>query len=147
MKRFHVHIVVDNVAKSINFYSKLFGQAPTKQRDDYAQWMLEDPQVNFALSTHGGTLGVDHLGLQVNTDEDLRALRAMAHTGTGAESLDADEIDCCYARSRKFWLVDPQGLAWEHFHTLSDIEDFGTDRNNGNMAFCAGSGGTATGCC
>lgn len=120
MKRFHVHVHVDDLAKNIAFYSAMFKQAPARTEGDYAKWMLQDPPVNFAISTRGDKPGVDHLGIQVETDEELQALKAQALEADMA-LLDEGETTCCYARSGKYWLTDPQGIAWEQFHTLDHI--------------------------
>jgi lactoylglutathione lyase len=123
MKRFHVHVHVDDLAKSVAFYSKLFAAQPTRTESDYAKWMLDDPRINFAISTRGGALGVDHLGFQTDSVEELADLKARADA---ADMLVANsgETTCCYARSEKHWVTDPQGVAWEHFHTLADIPVF-----------------------
>ena len=124
MKRFHVHAHVENLGQSIAFYSRLFGADPTRTENDYAKWMLDDPRVNFAISTRGGgKTGVDHLGLQTDTEEELVELKDHARAADMA-LLDEGETTCCYARSDKYWLTDPQGIAWEHFHTLSSIPTF-----------------------
>jgi catechol 2,3-dioxygenase-like lactoylglutathione lyase family enzyme len=123
MKRFHVHVHVQDLARSIDFYSKLFGAEPARVEGDYAKWMLDDPRVNFAISTRGAEPGVDHLGIQTDDPEDLAALKARAEAADMA-LLDEGETTCCYARSEKHWVTDPQGIAWEHFHTLSDIPVF-----------------------
>ncbi len=123
MKRFHVHVHVEDLAKNIAFYSAMFKQAPARTEGDYAKWMLEDPPVNFAISTRGDKPGVDHLGFQVETDEELQTLKAQAQEADMA-LLDEGETTCCYARSDKYWLTDPQGIAWEQFHTLDHIPVF-----------------------
>jgi catechol 2,3-dioxygenase-like lactoylglutathione lyase family enzyme len=123
MKRFHVHMHVDDLAKSIAFYSKLFAAEPARVEPDYAKWMLEDPRVNFAISTRGGKAGVDHLGFQVEEAGELAELKARARRADMA-LLDEGATTCCYARSDKHWITDPQGVAWEHFHTLGNIPLF-----------------------
>lgn len=123
MKRFHVHVHVDDLAKNITFYSAMFNQAPARTEGDYAKWMLEDPPVNFAISTRGTAVGVDHLGIQVDNNEELEGLRSNAAKADMA-ILDEGETTCCYARSDKHWVTDPQGIAWEHFKTMSDIAVF-----------------------
>ena len=123
MKRFHVHSHVEDLGQSIAFYSKLFGAEPTRVESDYAKWMLEDPRINFAISTRGGKSGVDHLGLQTDNEEELAELRERARAADLA-LLDEGEVSCCYARSDKYWLTDPQGIAWEQFHTLGNIPVF-----------------------
>lgn len=123
MKRFHVHVHVGNLAKNIGFYSAMFNQPPTRTEADYAKWMLEDPPVNFAISTRGATPGIDHLGIQVGSADELEALKDSARAADMA-LLDNGETTCCYARSDKYWLSDPQGIAWEQFHTLDSIPVF-----------------------
>lgn len=144
MKRFHVHVHVADLAQSVAFYSKLFGAAPTRQESDYAKWMLEDPRLNFAISARGATPGVDHLGLQTDSAEELVALKDQARAAELA-LLDEGETRCCYARSEKHWLTDPQGLAWEQFHTLEDIPVFGG--REPATACCAARSSSNNACC
>jgi catechol 2,3-dioxygenase-like lactoylglutathione lyase family enzyme len=123
MKRFHVHVSVPDLAASIRFYSTLFGTGPAVVKTDYAKWMLEDPRVNFAISERGGKTGINHLGLQTDSDEELEALSGQlqqANLGTQTER----EVACCYARSNKYWVTDPTGIAWETFHTLGAVPTF-----------------------
>ena len=123
MKRFHVHAHVEDLQASIAFYSKMFATEPARVEHDYAKWMLEDPRLNFAISTRGGKPGVDHLGIQTDTEEELEGLKAQA-AAADMTLLDVGETSCCYARSDKYWLTDPQGIAWEQFHTLATIPVF-----------------------
>ena len=123
MKRFHVHANVEDLPASVAFYSKMFAAEPTRLEADYAKWMLEDPRINFAISTRGGKPGVDHLGFQTDTDDELAELKARAEAAD-MTLLDEGATSCCYARSDKHWVTDPQGIAWEHFHTLSNIPVF-----------------------
>ena len=123
MKRFHVHVHVDDLAKSVGFYSRLFAAEPTRVEVDYAKWMIEDPRINFAISTRGNKPGLDHLGFQVDDDAELAELKARAESADMAV-LDEGATTCCYARSEKHWVTDPQGIAWEHFHTLGNIPVF-----------------------
>jgi len=123
MKRFHVHLHVNDLAQSIGFYSQLFAAEPVRTESDYAKWMLEDPPVNFAISTRGQGAGIDHLGIQTDDAGELQALKARAEAADLA-LLDEGATTCCYARSEKHWVTDPQGVAWEHFHTLGDIPVF-----------------------
>lgn len=123
MKRFHVHLHVDDLARSVGFYSGLFATEPARLEGDYAKWMLEDPPVNFAISTRGTQPGIDHLGIQTDDPAELAAMKARA-AAAGMALLDEGETTCCYARSDKHWVTDPQGIAWEHFHTLADIPVF-----------------------
>jgi catechol 2,3-dioxygenase-like lactoylglutathione lyase family enzyme len=126
MKRFHVHVSVDDLARSIRFYSSVFGVGPAVEKSDYAKWMLDDPRINFAISHRGGKPGVNHLGLQVDTAEELATLRAQVAKAEIAAD-DEPAAQCCYALSDKYWIEDPQGVAWETFHTLGDIPVFGND--------------------
>ena len=126
MKRFHMHIAVDNLQDNIHFYSALFGTEPTISKPDYAKWMLDDPLINFAISARGAKPGLDHVGIQVDSDESLYEINqrlAQAHL-PAAEQKSAQ---CCYAASNKYWTVDPQGIAWEAFHSLTTIPTFGQD--------------------
>lgn len=124
MKRFHVHVHVEDLARNIEFYSKMFGAQPARIESDYAKWMLDDPAVNFAISTRGeGRVGLDHMGIQVDNAQDLQAMKAQAEAAD-LSLLDEGATTCCYARSDKHWIVDPQGLPWEHFQTLGNIPTF-----------------------
>lgn len=137
MKRFHVHAHVEDLQASIAFYSTMFGAAPTRTEGDYAKWMLDDPRINFAISTRGGKPGVDHLGIQTDSEQELAELKARAQAADLA-LLDEGETSCCYARSEKHWVTDPQGIAWEHFHTLNDIPVFSeAAAADENSACCA----------
>jgi lactoylglutathione lyase len=141
MKRFHVHAHVEDLQASIAFYSKMFGAEPTRVETDYAKWMLEDPRVNFAISNRGGTVGVDHLGIQADTAEELAELKDRAEAAD-MTLLDVGETSCCYARSDKHWVTDPQGIAWEHFRTLDNIPVFSEAPKNeapASSACCAAS--------
>jgi catechol 2,3-dioxygenase-like lactoylglutathione lyase family enzyme len=124
MKRFHVHVAVDDLEANIRFYSSVFGAAPTVRKPDYAKWMVEDPRINFAISQRGAKAGVDHLGFQVESEEELTALREQVAAAEIA-ALDQPDAQCCYARSDKYWITDPQGIAWETYRTLGQAEIFG----------------------
>jgi catechol 2,3-dioxygenase-like lactoylglutathione lyase family enzyme len=143
MKRFHLHVHVDDLAASVAFYTKLFASEPTRVEADYAKWMLDDPRVNFAISTRGSRSGVDHLGFQVDDASELAELSERARAADMA-LLDQGETKCCYARSDKHWVVDPQGIAWEHFHTLDSAPVYGESRqelpSKGAASCCAPSG-------
>ncbi|MBE2264508.1 MAG: glyoxalase/bleomycin resistance/dioxygenase family protein [Burkholderiaceae bacterium] len=123
MKRFHVHLHVDDLTRNITFYSALFGHEPARTEGDYAKWMLQDPPVNFAISTRGSRAGLDHLGFQVESADELDTLKSQAQKADLA-MLDEGETTCCYARSDKYWITDPQGVAWEQFRTLDSIPVF-----------------------
>jgi catechol 2,3-dioxygenase-like lactoylglutathione lyase family enzyme len=136
MKRFHVHVAVDDLQANIRFYSSVFGVPPTVQKADYAKWMVEDPRLNFAISHRGAKAGVDHLGFQVDSDEELAALRRQVAAAEVAVT-DQPGATCCYARSDKYWTADPQGVAWETYRTLAEAEVYGADRKK-NAAVEAG---------
>ena len=123
MKRFHIHVAVKDLESSIRFYSALFGAQPTVTKSDYAKWMVDDPRINFAISQREEHLGVNHLGLQVDTDEELELLRAQAQRADLVAAAEKD-VRCCYARGNKYWYTDPQGVAWETYHTLEQVEFF-----------------------
>ena len=128
MKRFHVHLGVADLDQSIRFYSGLFGAPPTVRKDDYAKWMIEDPRVNFAISTRSGELGVNHLGLQAESADELAGIREQFTAADKASLQDEPGASCCYARSDKHWVTDPQGIAWEGYHTLGEVRYFDSDQ-------------------
>lgn len=149
MKRLHVHVAVDNLAESIRFYSALFAAEPSVTKPDYAKWMLDDPRVNFAVSRRGAAVGLNHLGIQVESADEL------AEMHTRLQNLQTDVIEesgaaCCYAKSDKYWATDPQGIPWETFHTLDSIPVFGGEEAS-EAACCAppatASEKEATPCC
>jgi lactoylglutathione lyase len=127
MKRFHVHVAVENLTDSVKFYSDLFGAKPAIERPDYAKWMLADPRVNFAISSRGHKAGINHLGFQAEDTVELAELTERANRASGSSGLKETAAECCYAKSDKYWVLDPQGLAWENFQTLGDIPIFGED--------------------
>jgi catechol 2,3-dioxygenase-like lactoylglutathione lyase family enzyme len=136
MKRFHIHVSVANLEESIRFYSTIFAAHPTVQQSDYAKWMLDDPRVNFAISTHRQPVGINHVGFQVDTNEELRSLHAQLRTAD-THLVQEDQQPCCYATSDKYWVTDPSGIAWETFHTLGNIPVYGEDTkvfDHGNSA-------------
>ena len=126
MKRFHVHVAVADLDQSIGFYSTLFGAAPNVRKSDYAKWMLDDPRINFAVSKRTGKFGVNHLGLQVDSEDELISMRDQLQRADGA-ILEEVGAQCCYAKSDKYWVTDPQGVAWETFHSLGAIPVYGED--------------------
>ena len=126
MKRLHVHVSVKDLPASIRFYQTLFGAEPAVTKADYAKWMLEDPRVNFAISTNRQPVGINHLGFQVDTDEELRGMRTQLEAAD-ARMIEETEQPCCYANSDKYWVTDPTGIAWETFHTLGSIPVYGRD--------------------
>ena len=123
MNRFHVHLNVSDLTSSVRFYSKLFAAEPTVLKSDYAKWMLENPRVNFAISNTGRAPGVDHLGIQVDSEADLAELGHRLDAAGGAVVPEEATI-CCYAQSDKLWTEDPQGTRWETFHTLGDATTY-----------------------
>ena len=129
MKRLHVHVNVDDLAESIDFYSTLFAAEPTVRKDDYAKWMLDDPSVNFAISDRRDKAGINHLGIQVDDDEELKELSERL-SAAGRAVVEQKDAECCYARGNKAWVTDPQGVAWESFATSGAIEIFGADSLN-----------------
>ena len=128
MKRFHLHVSVNNLEQSIRFYSTVFAAQPTVRQPDYAKWMLDDPRINFAISTHRQPVGINHVGFQVDSDEELRSMQAQLEAAD-ARLIQEDEQPCCYAQSNKYWVTDPSGIAWETFHTLGTIPVYGEDTN------------------
>lgn len=127
MKRMHVHVSVADLAESIRFYSGMFASPPTVVKPDYAKWALDDPRVNFAMSQRGAPVGVNHLGIQVESAEELGEMHGRLQTlQTLQHDVKTEEgVDCCYAKSDKYWVSDPAGIAWETFHTLDTIPVFG----------------------
>ncbi len=126
MKRMHVHIAVENLDKAIGFYSTLFGAEPSVVKDDYAKWMLDDPRVNFAISDHSPVHGVDHLGIQVDSRDELDELAGRLNAA-GSQTRDQEATNCCYAKSDKAWVNDPTGLRWETFYTFGEATSYGED--------------------
>ncbi len=126
MKRMHVNMAVTDLEASIRFYNVLFDAEPSVLEDDYAKWMLEDPRVNFAITTRGGRKGVDHLGIQVESDEELATVHARLKDA-GERLVEQGETTCCYAHSSKNWTFDPEGIAWETFLTRGRSAVYGSD--------------------
>ncbi|PXX08935.1 ArsI/CadI family heavy metal resistance metalloenzyme [Nitrosomonas ureae] len=126
MKRFHIHIAVEDLPGNIRFYSALFGIEPTVSKPDYAKWMLNDPFINFALSARGAKTGLDHVGIQVDSEEALNEMN-QRFAQADLPAAEQKSAQCCYATSNKYWTVDPQGIAWETFHSLATIPVFGQD--------------------
>lgn len=123
MKRLHVHVAVNSLQKNIDFYSALFAAEPTVRKEDYAKWELEDPRVNFAISARGAPAGLEHLGIQSESTEELAEVESRLARADAPVTQEAGAA-CCYARSDKYWTQDPQGIAWESFHTLAEIPTF-----------------------
>jgi predicted enzyme related to lactoylglutathione lyase len=132
MMRLHVHVAVDDLARSIGFYSALFDAQPSVVKPDYAKWMLDDPRVNFAISARGRAPGLDHLGIQVEDKAELNEVYARLRKA-GGDVIEQGETACCYARSEKSWIDDPAGISWETFHTTGESITYG-DGSGENVA-------------
>lgn len=137
MKRMHMHVSVDDLARSIGFYSALFGAKPIVEKPDYAQWMLDDPRVNFAISQRGAQPGLDHMGIQVDNETELDEIKVRMDAAEMA-TLSQVGTTCCYAKSDKHWIQDPSGIAWEAYHTLDSAPTFShADSQPAEGACCA----------
>jgi catechol 2,3-dioxygenase-like lactoylglutathione lyase family enzyme len=126
MKRLHVHVAVEDLQTSIRFYSELFASKPIVLKDDYAKWMLEDPRVNFAISRRSESTGIRHLGIQVEHQTELAEVYSRLKRAD-RPVLDEGATICCYARSEKSWIEDPQGVKWETFLTVGEATTYGSD--------------------
>lgn len=146
MKRLHIHLGVQQLDASIQFYNRLFGMEPTKSKPDYAQWKLENPSVNFAISTRAATQGVDHLGIQVDEEQELAELRGR-FSQAAMTTYDEGETVCCYARSDKTWLQDPSGMPWEAYRTMDEAEVFSEPSSQADAACCFSETGESSDCC
>ena len=161
MKRLHVHTTVRDLEESIRFYSTLFGQEPARRETDYAKWMLEDPRVNFAISTWGKEPGIDHLGFQVDDDKELGEIATRLESAGHAVAAE-NNTTCCYAVSDKHWVVDPAGMPWETFRSMAQVKTRGGSAVKAEAEAAAltaanieqaeksagkGCGGGATACC
>jgi catechol 2,3-dioxygenase-like lactoylglutathione lyase family enzyme len=150
MMRLHVHVAVDDLARSIGFYSALFAEQPSVVKPDYAKWMLDDPRMNFAISARGRAPGLDHLGIQVEDKAELNEVYARLRKA-GGNVIEQGETACCYALSEKSWIDDPAGISWETFHTTGESITYGDGsgereaRIAGAKACCAPEAGSA--CC
>ena len=130
MKRMHVHVSVGDIPDAVRFYSALFATQPSVVKPDYAKWMLDDPRVNFAISTRGREPGLDHLGIQVESQDELRAVYGRLHKA-GGNIIEQGHTTCCYAQSEKSWIDDPAGISWETFLTTGDATDYGDSVERG----------------
>lgn len=158
MKRLHVHVCVNEIAESVRFYSTLFGADPTVTKTDYAKWMLDDPRVNFAISTGGhDRRGVEHLGIQVENEGELAEVYGRL-AQADRPVLEEGATVCCYAKSEKSWIADPQGVVWETFHTTGEAVTYGASPELEKLASDKAAAGAccapvlaekpaATGCC
>ena len=123
MKRMHVHVAVDDLDRAVGFYSALFATQPSVVKPDYAKWMLDDPRVNFAISARGRQAGLDHLGIQVESQSELKEVYARLHQA-GGDVIEQGQTNCCYAKSEKSWIDDPAGISWETFFTTGESTDY-----------------------
>ncbi|MCB1704253.1 MAG: VOC family protein [Halioglobus sp.] len=146
MKRMHIHVGVDQLDPAITFYSALFGAPPAKTKVDYAKWVLDDPCVNFAISTRVSGRGVDHLGIQVDEDRELEEMRDRLKAAD-MSVFDEGETVCCYARSDKSWVEDPAGIAWEAYKTMDEARFFHADEAGDDSAASAPEAGASMGGC
>jgi predicted lactoylglutathione lyase len=135
MRRLHVHVAVNDLQHSIGFYSALFAAEPTVTKADYAKWMLDDPRVNFAISTRGRQAGLDHLGIQVENKDELKEIYGRLHKA-GGDVIEQGQTSCCYAKSEKSWIDDPAGISWETFLTSGENTDYddGTGEREARIA-------------
>jgi catechol 2,3-dioxygenase-like lactoylglutathione lyase family enzyme len=152
VKRFHVHVGVKNLEESIRFYSGLFGAEPTVRKPDYAKWMVDDPRINFAISQRSTRFGVNHLGLQVDEADELPGIKQRFESADKGSVADEIGVTCCYAKSDKHWVTDPQGIAWEGWHSLGQVElhDQKDASAAGKSGCCSPSNAAAapkSGCC
>ncbi|MET0875083.1 MAG: ArsI/CadI family heavy metal resistance metalloenzyme [Pseudolabrys sp.] len=130
MKRMHVHVSVDNIENAVGFYSALFATKPAVVKHDYAKWMLDDPHVNFAISSRGDSPGLDHLGIQVESEDELQDVYSRLR-GAGQNVIEEGKTTCCYAKSEKSWVDDPAGISWETFFTTGESTNYGTSFEKG----------------
>jgi len=145
MSRFHMHVVVENLDISRRFYTALFGAEPTTVKEDYVKWVMDDPSINFVITSRGHIPGLDHVGIQTDTDEQLQALQTRLEAAgiTGQTQTDAA---CCYERSNKHWTLDPQGIAWESFHSLHSIPTFNDETSEPAVYGCCAPDLSSVGC-
>jgi hypothetical protein len=135
MKRMHLHISVEDINKSIGFYNSLFGATPTVSKPDYAKWMLDDPSVNFTISQRGAKAGLDHIGIQVESDTELLEIKNRLEKAE-LSLLTEEGATCCYAKSDKHWVQDPSGIAWETYHTLDSAPTFSSQESTELSVAC-----------
>ena len=151
MKRFHVHVAVSDLEQSTRFYSAMFGTQPTVQKNDYAKWMLDDPRINFAISERAGAEGLNHLGFQAESAKELEEIHTRLQSADTAIAAEKG-ANCCYAKSDKYWVQDPSGIAWESFRSLDTIPFYGEQSHKSaagaEIAAAEKEGsGCATSCC
>jgi hypothetical protein len=151
MKRMHVHVSVNDLTASVRFYSTLFAAPPTVLKPDYAKWLLADPLVNFAISARGAPAGIEHLGIQAADADELQEVYERLERAN-APVLKEGETVCCYAKSEKSWIEDPQGLRWETFLTTGESTTYGSEAPKSAAACCVPSSAAnrveaSTSCC
>jgi hypothetical protein len=146
MKRFHAHVIVEDLESSVRFYSTLFGTEPAVLKADYAKWMLDDPSVNFAITAGAASAGLDHLGLQVESDEELTIIAGRL-AAAGQSVRRQENAACCYARGNKGWVSDPSGISWETFHTFGESTVYGNDARDGKAIAAAAKAVGEESCC
>jgi len=135
MKRFHIHVGVKDLKQSVQFYSTLFGQQPVKIKGDYAKWLLEDPKLNFAISTKSGEVGVNHLGIQVDNTAELEEITGRLKDAE-VKLFDEGEATCCYSKSVKAWVSDPAGVPWETYQNMGDAEVYSESNDEEDSECC-----------
>jgi catechol 2,3-dioxygenase-like lactoylglutathione lyase family enzyme len=135
MKRFHIHVGVKDIKQAVQFYSTLFGQEPSKLKEDYAKWMLDNPRVNFAISTKTGEVGVNHLGIQVEEPQELREITDRLKAAE-VSIFDEGETTCCYSKSNKAWVQDPAGVPWEAYQNMADAEVYSKSQKEDDTECC-----------
>ena len=146
MKRLHLHVSVPDIDQAVAFYSTLFDAPPTVTKPDYAKWMLEDPRVNLAISSRARAIGVDHVGIQVDSAGELAELAARLKAA-GSETMDQEATTCCYAKSDKSWVSDPAGMRWETFFSHGDATSYGEDMPAASGSCCGTPQATEQACC
>jgi catechol-2,3-dioxygenase len=150
MKRLHVHMSVEDICQSVRFYSTLFAAEPAVVKSDYAKWMLDDPRVNFAISARGGQAGLDHFGIQAETPDELQEVYGRLRKAD-RPVLEEGATTCCYAKSEKAWITDPQGVPWETFLTSGESTVYGDSADLGAIRTASGglvpSAALAGACC
>lgn len=142
-RKLHIHISVDNIEESVKFYNTQFGAEATKVKDDYAQWLIEDLSLNFAISTRAKEKGLNHFGLQYESDEALESAQTTFEEA-GIKGQEDKGATCCYRESNKYWVTDPTGMVWENYHSTGDIEVYGLEQEDSDDACCVSKAGMFT---
>lgn len=146
MKRMHVHVSVQDIEESVRFYSTLFAAVPTVRKPDYAKWMLENPLVNFAVSSRSASIGIDHLGIQVTDADELHDVYQQLVRADAPLKQDGETV-CCYAKSEKSWIIDPQGIRWETFLTTGESTTYGSETPESIATCCVSDENNGASCC